>query len=96
MSWGEAIRLAKLLGEDPSSHLAASVNGWVSPISLEYLALKTLIDNYVISKTDKRGKLAKLRDPFAPPPKRFGSARLTIPQLRALLKRHREEAADGE
>lgn len=84
MSWGEAIRQTRTLCGDPSAHITAAVNGWQMAVSREYLALKVLVDNDVVSKTEKRGKLARLVDPFAPPPKRLGGARLTIAEWEAL------------
>ncbi|MDR2722984.1 MAG: hypothetical protein LBB54_04590 [Cellulomonadaceae bacterium] len=42
--WREVTRLALELVKDPSSHLAAAVNGWAWPESREATALATLID----------------------------------------------------
>lgn len=84
MEWGEAIRLTRVLLGDTSAHITAAINGWRMPVSAEYLALKVLVDNDVTSKTEKRGRLAKLLDPFAPPPKRFGRASMSIAEWEAL------------
>lgn len=44
MDWGEAIRLTRILRADPSSMLAAAMEGWDHPISREALALMDLFD----------------------------------------------------
>jgi hypothetical protein len=44
MSWGEAVRLAQILATDPSSHLAAALQGWEHPASHEWLVLVSLRD----------------------------------------------------
>ena len=97
MTWGEAIRLARLIAGDMTTQLAAALNGWPRPVSPEYMALYTLIGNDVLSKTERRARVTMLADPFAPPPKRYGTASLSIPQLRALLDRHRQQegSTDG-
>lgn len=94
MDYPEALRLSRVLASDMTSQVAAALNGWQEPVSPIYLAIKTLVDNDVASKTEKRAKLTRLRDPFAPPPKRLGNASLSIPELRALLARQREGDAD--
>lgn len=44
MTWGEALRQTKLLRVDPSSQVAAAVEGWDHPISREALAILDLFD----------------------------------------------------
>ena len=44
MPWGEAIRLTGLLRRDPSSWVAASLEGWEFPISREAVYLLDLFD----------------------------------------------------
>jgi hypothetical protein len=44
MHWGEAVRLAGILRADPSSMLAASMEGWKYPVSREAIALARLYD----------------------------------------------------
>lgn len=44
MTWGEAGRLVDLLLADPSSRLAAAVEGWTRPASEESLVLMQVVD----------------------------------------------------
>jgi hypothetical protein len=44
MPWDEAIRLAGILRADPSSMLAASMEGWKYPLSREAAAILDLFD----------------------------------------------------
>ena len=44
VGWGEAIRLVGILRADPSSALAAAMEGWDHPISREALILMDLFD----------------------------------------------------
>lgn len=44
MSWGEAVRLATVLVEDPTSQIAAAVSGWDRPWSHEWAASVDLFD----------------------------------------------------
>lgn len=44
MSWGEALRLFRVLATDPSSCIAAALRGWQHPVSREALALFDLFD----------------------------------------------------
>lgn len=46
MSWGEAIRLTRVLQRDPSSHVGAALNDWMGPRSFEWFALADLIDRF--------------------------------------------------
>jgi hypothetical protein len=61
MSWGEAVRLAGILRADPSSMLAASMEGWKYPVSREAIALARLYD-LEYAKTG-----AKKRQPYPMP-----------------------------
>lgn len=44
MPWDEAVRLGAILRADPSSMLAAALEGWDHPISREALVLMDLFD----------------------------------------------------
>ena len=44
MEWGEAIRLLRILRDDPSSRILAAVEGWSYPLSHEGWMLADLID----------------------------------------------------
>lgn len=54
MTWGEACRLARLLRGDPSSMLAAAIEGWDHPISREALAALDLFDLMVQVNSDPK------------------------------------------
>jgi hypothetical protein len=56
MGWGEALRLIRILRADPSSMLAASVEGWDYPLSRGDAALMDLYDLQHASKSSKRPK----------------------------------------
>ena len=56
MTWGEARRLIAILRADPSTALAASMEGWKHPITRESLALADLIDLQGRSKAGKKWK----------------------------------------
>jgi hypothetical protein len=47
MEYGEAVRLVGLLAGDPSTRLAAALNEWTAPRSLEWLVLADLFDAFV-------------------------------------------------
>lgn len=61
MHWGEAVRLTGILRADPSSMLAASMEGWAYPVSREAIALARLYD-LEYAKTG-----AKKREPYPMP-----------------------------
>ena len=44
MSWGEAVRLVSILRADPSSMLAAAMEGWAYPFSRTEALLADLYD----------------------------------------------------
>lgn len=68
MEWDEAIRLAAILRADPSSALAAAVEGWEYPISREALIAMDQFDlTYAATG-------AKNRQPYKRPFKVTGDA----------------------
>lgn len=57
MSWGEAIRLIRLLRKDTTSQFAAALEGWEFPIDRGTLATLDLFDLTVLANSDrKKGK----------------------------------------
>ena len=44
MSWGEAVRLTRILRADPGSMLAAAIEGWKYPMPREVAILADLYD----------------------------------------------------
>lgn len=88
MSFGEAWMLTLELVRDPSSHVAASVNGMQFPVTREWLAVRAMVDNFVAVKTQKRPRLSLLPDPFAAPPKKWGTP-MAREDLRTILDAQR-------
>jgi hypothetical protein len=96
MSWGEALRLTRILNTDPSSMVAAAVAGWAFPVTREYIAAKTAADNYVMVKTAKKGsKLSVLPAPWDVP-KRRGTASMPYSQMLKVLEYHRAHVNDAK
>jgi hypothetical protein len=56
IGWGEAIRLVRILRSDPSSQLAASLEGWDYPLDRAGWMLADLIDVQGSSKAGKKWK----------------------------------------
>lgn len=73
--WAEALRLTRILGQDPTSWLCASINGWDSPASIEFGALADLFDLQGKRTPWKRGSKPKpYPRPWDPKPKKRGQA----------------------
>lgn len=56
MEWGEAIRLVRILRSDPSSQLAASIEGWDYPLERLGWMIADLLDVQGSSKAGKKWK----------------------------------------
>ena len=57
VSWGEALRLVKLLRADPTSWLFATIEGWDYPASRTELLLADMYDLEVMVNSDpKKGQ----------------------------------------
>lgn len=56
MTWGEALRLTRVLLTDPAAQLFAAVQGWKFAISREALALLDLYDLTHRANSEKRPK----------------------------------------
>lgn len=54
MTWGEAIRLTRILSADPSSQVCTAVNGWSYPFSREAIVLADLYDLQHASKARRK------------------------------------------
>lgn len=54
MEWAEAYRLMVELCRDPSSHVAAALEGWQRPVSDTAMAVADLFDLQHRSKSKKR------------------------------------------
>lgn len=61
--WGEALRLVKILRADPSSMIAAALEGWDHPISREALIL---MDQFDLDLQVATGGKAKDKHPGRP------------------------------
>lgn len=68
MSFAEAWDLAEALSKDTSSHLCASLNGWLYPFSQEAIVLADLYDLTLAANVDK-----KERRSLKPRPRPFES-----------------------
>lgn len=90
MTYGEAIRLTRVLLVDPGTAVSASMAGWTYPLSREALALLDLFDLQHTSKSKRRPQpyprpwVAKDRT------RQRGTARLSSAELRDLLDQHRD------
>lgn len=89
MSWGEALRLTRILSAETDSQVGAAIAGWSHPASRLDLTLRDLYDLQHQSKAKKRPK------PYPRPwpdktSRRFGRTRMTVAELRAVLDAHRE------
>lgn len=87
MSYSEAVSLTQTLLSDPSSHVAASTQGWQHPESRESLVLKDMFDL-------QHAQAAKHRpDPYPrgtdAPPRQRDNASLSKADLIATLETHR-------
>lgn len=87
MPWGEALRLAGLLRRDPSSWVAAAIEGWEYPVSREVTAILDLFD-LEHAKANKKAKPHGGR-PWLnkTPTQRHGNAAGRTPeQVKAILR----------
>jgi hypothetical protein len=87
MDWGEAVRLAGILRADPSSMLAAAMEGWGYPLSRETAAILDLFD-LEHAKANKKAKPHKGR-PWADQPtteQRGDAAGRTPEEVKAILR----------
>ena len=72
MPWGEAVRLATVLVEDPTSRIAAAVSGWDRPWSHEWAATVDLYDLLHVVNADprRRAQVKPYPRPWPDPSKR--------------------------
>lgn len=92
MSYGEAIALVGELSRDPSSRFGAALQGWSYPASFEYLAIRSLAENYFLAHTKRSAE-------FSAPPvhpahkvKRLGgTSAVTVAEFEARMAAHRNE-----
>ncbi len=87
MTWGEAVRLVRILRSDPGSHIAAAIEGWDYPFPREQAAAADLWD-LEYAKTGPKTP-AKYPRPWPEPAqkKRRGNAAGRTPeQAKAMLR----------
>lgn len=83
MGWDEALRMLKILGNDPSSQVAAALSKWEFPAPWEYLALADLLDVQLRSKSKRKPK--PYRRPWDKRPVVHGRGQaVTVEQWRAM------------
>jgi hypothetical protein len=88
MSWGEAWDLVLVLLTDPTSRIAAAVNGWAHPLSHEAQAVLDLFDLQNIRTYGRgKGKPKPHPRPWDPRPERYGKTDLSPSQAREALRR---------
>ena len=87
--YGEAFRLAHVLSRDPSSAVAASVQGWQYPLSRDAMTLADLFDLQHQSKSKRKPKAYPR--PWADSGRRvIGRTKLSRDQLDTILHTHRK------
>lgn len=87
MDWGEALRLVKILGADPSSQIGAAVSGWEFAATWEYLAIADLIDLQRV-RTKWRKKPGPYRRPWDKKPTVHGRhSAVSVEQWKAMKQR---------
>ena len=94
MSWGEALRLYRILIADPSSQIAAAVAGWQHPASRELLALYDLFDSSEYGRVGRKARPAQR--PWVANERKTRGRGVTREDLQQILSRARSEAVDGD
>ena len=83
MGWAEGYRLLRILVEDPSSQVAAAINGWAYATTREALTIADLYDAYGAATFKKPKRYPR---PWADQDKsRLGGTSLSQDKVRALL-----------
>lgn len=86
MTWGEAVRLARILSSDPASMICAAASGWDAPRSREWLLLADLFDAYGVVHFKKPKPYPR---PFmGEGSRRFGKTKLSRAEVVAILNAH--------
>lgn len=90
MPWGEAIRLTDLLRRDPSSWLAASIEGWDFPLDRATAAILDLFDLEHAKAGGKRPPKPHSGRPWQDKPtvQRGDAAGRTPDEIKAILREH--------
>lgn len=97
MDWGEAASLARTLRADPSSAIAASIEGWTHPVSREALILMDQFDlNHAINskKTPKPHPGRPWKQDDAKRERRGDAAGRTREQVVAILRQFGHGTSD--
>lgn len=88
MSWGEALRLIRVLAADPSSATGAALADWEHPFSREALILADLFDVQAMSKSKR--KPPPWPRPWVKRRHQWGNRRMSVAELKRLLAKNRE------
>lgn len=91
MTWGEAVRITRLIAKDSSSHLAAAISGWQHPVTREWFVLWGI--HWATVQKFKQPEKLRLPLPWDKPPTKHGSATMSVDRMRALLDRNRSRPA---
>lgn len=97
MTWGEAVRLTRVLLQDPASHVHAALAGWAFPVSREWLVAADTYHAYLALRAanPERHRLTLPWDDTGTS-RRHGTASMAPEQLRAVLDAHRALPAEVE
>ena len=76
MPWAETLALFRVLVNDPTSHIAAAIRGYLHPWSREAFVLADLYDLTVAAHSNGKGRSKPYPRPTDEPPKRIGDASL--------------------
>lgn len=89
MPWSEAVRLTRVLSDDPTSRIAAAAHDWDRPWSFEWAAIVDLFDLTHQVNADKRNKPKPYPRPWRDPnARRRGRTNLNRDEVIAILNAH--------
>lgn len=85
MTWGEALRLTKILGVDPSSQVGAAFQGWAFALSRETAAVLDLFDLQNKAQSKQKPKPHPARPWATDTTKRIAKPSVSQADVRAAL-----------
>ena len=95
MTWGEALRLTRVLELDPASAVGAALAKFDRPTSRESLMLMEVYDSLEANRAGRKAK--RYPRPWGDKTRKtIGRARLTVQRLREVLDAHRAPDPDRE
>jgi hypothetical protein len=95
MSWGEALRLFRILQLDTASAVGSALAQFDRPTSRESLMLMEVYDSLEVARAGRKAK--RYPRPWGDKARRtIGRARLTVQRLRQVLDAHRASDPESE